>query len=152
MRGTRVVNGVPHVKTDRSSVQVEKLAALGLAAAEIAYVIGASEREIIDNYDLELCNGMAVAVAKVGKVLIKQCMKGDVNAIRFFLQARAKWVIPTKIETGTADAHRQDEAERAAMIKEIVSMVNGEKKHVAEMSPEAKLRKAKPPASDVKLN
>jgi hypothetical protein len=153
MRPDRLVEpgSVPHVKTDRTCIQVEKLAALGLASAEIAYVLGTDDATVQRLYGPQITNGMAMAVSKVGGQLFKNCMKGDTNAIKFFLQARAKWVIPTKVEAGSRDGVNQDEVERAQMIHDIVNMLKSDKKHVPEMSDEAKVRIARRPV-DAKLN
>lgn len=152
MRPDRLTDAtVPHVKTDRTCIQVEKLAALGLAPSEIAYVLGTDEPTVVRLYQPQITNGMAMAVSKVGGQLFKNCMKGDTNAIKFFLQARAKWVIPTKVEKDSRDGVNAEEVERAQMIHDIVAMLKADKKHVPEMSEEAKVRAARRPV-DAKLN
>lgn len=88
-----------HVKTSKTIRQVERMAACGLDESEVAYCMNVSPHLIKAQYADEMLMGNASVVAKVGGAMIKSALRGDTNAGRFILQARAKWVIPTKIES-----------------------------------------------------
>lgn len=95
----KTVQPLPHVKTSKTIVQVERMVACGLDYSQIAYVLGVSPVQVKADYQEQIDNGTAATVAKVGAALLKQALRGDTNAAQFFLRSRAKWVTPTKTES-----------------------------------------------------
>lgn len=88
----------PHLVTRRMRQLVARLSAFGLDESEIAFVLEVEPKVLRSSYADELRNGTALMVAKVGNSMYKQARKGDTNAGRFLLQARGRWVVPTKVE------------------------------------------------------
>lgn len=112
----------PHVPTSKTRRIVERMAACGLDDKEIAYCTGVPIHEIRATYKEEIENGLAVTTARMGAALIRSGLNGDVNAQRFFLQSRARWVVPTKVEhTGEGGGPVQVEVKRK-LVDSILAM------------------------------
>ncbi len=94
----KAVPGSPHVKTNASITQVERMAACGLDESEIAYCLGTDPLTVRTMYSEQITMGLAAVTAKVGGAMIKSALRGDTNAGQFILRSRARWVTPTKIE------------------------------------------------------
>lgn len=81
--------------TDKMLGQIETLAGYGLSLAQIAAVIGISERSLMLKKADEtrvfaaLEAGKAKAQGRVGKSLFERAVKGDVAAIRWYEMTRA---------------------------------------------------------------
>lgn len=88
----------PHVPTSRTRKLVAQLASFGLDEKEIGVACGVSLHVLRKWYKEEIEHGLAITISKVGVALVRQALRGDVNAARFFLQSRARWVVPTKVE------------------------------------------------------
>lgn len=111
-----------HVPTKRAREQVSGMVACGLNAAEIAHVLGTDEATVRLHYEQEVRHGVAATTAKVGGALLKAAMRGDSNAARFWLQARARWSVPTKVELTGKDGEPIKIEERRKLMDSIVSM------------------------------
>ena len=112
-----------HTPTDRSRKQVERMAACGLSPVQIAHVLGTSLAEVKRHYELELEHGTAAVTAKVGASLVRQALRGDVAAARFFLQSRARWSVPTAVELTGKDGGPVEVAEGRALVDSVVALV-----------------------------
>ena len=115
-------SGAPHIPTAESRELVSKAAACGTSVAAIAYLLGIPPLDVKRYYADELEFGPEIWTAVIGSKLIDTARHGDVNAQRFFLQARARWSIPNKVEM---EAHITDEQsqERARIMESIIGMV-----------------------------
>lgn len=123
-RVPRVVSGTaPHAPTRKSRVEVERMVGCGLSTSEIAYVLGCQDAEVKAHYADELANGAAAVTAKVGGALLKQAMRGDVAAARFWLQSRSRWTTPTNVELTGKDGAPIEVSDRRALIDGIVALV-----------------------------
>lgn len=112
-KAVRIVDAV-HVPTKAKREQVCKLVACGLGTEEIGFVLGCMDHEVKANYQQEIEHGMALVTGLVGGAILKQALRGDVQAARFWLQSRAKWTIPQHVElTGKDGGPVQVEARRA---------------------------------------
>jgi hypothetical protein len=123
-----IIEVAPHVPTSKTRHMVEGMAACGLDEVEIAYVLKTDPGTVKMTYVNELKHGLALTNAKVGGSLLKQALKGDVNAAKFWLQARAKWVPAQNIEVTGKNGGPIEMAEKQKVINEILEMVaTGEK-------------------------
>jgi hypothetical protein len=100
-----------------------KLVALGLSPREIAFVFVCTEHEIRNHYEQELEHGLAEVTGMVGGALVKQAIRGDVNAARFFLQARSRWSTPTKVELTGKDGAAIAVEHRRAIMDRVLGLV-----------------------------
>lgn len=113
----RVVSAV-HAPTKKTREQVCKMIACGLSTDEISYVLGCAPHDVTMHYQPEIEHGMAAVTALVGGALLKQALRGDTNAARFWLQSKAKWTIPQHVElTGKNGGPVQVEHRRALMAR-----------------------------------
>jgi hypothetical protein len=132
-RAVRVVDGV-HVPTKQKREEVCKLVSCGLSVEEIGFVLGCMEHEVRSHYAQEIEHGSALTTAMVGASMLKQALRGDVNAARFWLQSRARWTIPQHVElTGKDGGPVQIEARRAlvARVLELATKGKGNATHDA---------------------
>ena len=113
----------PHVPTSRTRWLVAQLSAMGLDEGEISVATAISPTDLRNSYPDELTKGLAITTAKIGVALVKQARKGDVNAQRFFLQSRARWVVPTKMEVTGKDGGPVEIEHRRKTIDSIVTLV-----------------------------
>lgn len=127
----RVVDSI-HVPTKKTREQVVKMVACGLNPQEISFVLGCMEHEVRQNYEQELLHGVAAVTALMGAALMKQGLRGDVNAARFWLQSRAKWTIQQHVElTGKDGGPIQVENRRRLMAK-VLELAKGSKSNPQE--------------------
>lgn len=123
----RIVDAL-HIPTKATRQQVVKMVACGLSVKELSFVLGCMEHEIKEHYEQELEHGVAAVTAMVGGAVLKQALRGDVNAGRFWLQSRAKWTIPQHVElTGKDGGPVQVEARRATIAR-VLALVAGKTK------------------------
>lgn len=113
----------PHVATSRTRGMVERLASYGLSPAQIAFALDTDPATVLSVYQQELEHGESRVTAQVADALVKQAKRGDVNAARFYLQARAGWVPATKVQhTGKVEV---DAKERQELVNAIVALATG---------------------------
>jgi hypothetical protein len=103
------------------------MAACGLSAVQIGHVLGTSLAEVKRHYERELEHGTASVTARVGAALVRQALRGDVTAARFFLQSRARWSVPTAVEVTGKDGGPVEVAETRRLVDSIVGMVNAQR-------------------------
>lgn len=131
----KVVDKLPHAPTKKTRADVEKMIACGLDQDDISYVLGCTLAELQQHYAEELDHGTGAVHSKVGAALLKNALKGDVNAQKFWLQARAKWVIPTKVEHSGEVAGSIDQKEKKLIIDSILqALTQGDNKQVMEQA------------------
>jgi len=85
-----------HEPTDRDRRTVESMAAYGIPQADIAAVIGVSDRTLRKYYAAELATATAKANAKVAETLYRKATDQElsgpsVTAAIFWLKTRAQW-------------------------------------------------------------
>lgn len=115
----------PHAPTSETREQVMKMVACGLDLGQIAWVLKCRPHEVTANYPEELEHAIAVTNAQVGAALLKAATKGDVNAAKYWMQTRAKWIVPNKVEVTGKDGKpiEVDMKEKKSLMDEIVGMV-----------------------------
>lgn len=95
MKEKKRTRGRPeHDPSARDRAQVKMLAAMGIPQADIARVVGVSQRTLTKHYKAELETGGIEANAKVAQSLFKQAtdpQKPNVAAGIFWLKTRAGW-------------------------------------------------------------
>lgn len=120
----RVVEGI-HAPTKSTREQVCKMVACGLSPEEISFVLGCAPHEVKLNYDQELIHGTAMVTALVGAALLKQSLRGDVNAARFWLQSRAKWTIPQHVELTGKNGGPVEVLARRQLVARVLELARG---------------------------
>jgi hypothetical protein len=81
----------PYVPTDRDRSQVSALTGLGIPQVQICALLGGiSVSTLHRHYRPEIDTAAARAVARVAESLYNRALKGDVNAMKFFLENRAR--------------------------------------------------------------
>lgn len=130
-KSVRVVDAI-HAPTKQSRERVCKMVACGLSVQEVGYILGIAEHDVKAHYAEEIEHGMAFVTAMVGGSLLKQALRGDVNAARFWLQSKAKWTIPQHVElTGKDGGPIQVEA-RKKLIASVLDIASRRKKESKE--------------------
>lgn len=124
-RQQMIVVDAIHAPTRATRQQVVKMVGCGLSAQQIAFVLGCMEHEIKDHYQQEMEHGVAAVTALVGGALLKQALRGDVNASRFWLQSRAKWTIPQHVELTGRDGGPVLVEARRATIARVLALAAG---------------------------
>lgn len=119
-----IVDGI-HVPTSTTRMLVCKLVACGLSVSEVAFSLGALEHEVKEHYAQEIEHGTALVTGMVGGAMLKQAMRGDVNAARFWLQSRAKWTIPQHVELTGKDGGPVLVEQRRATIARVLALATG---------------------------
>lgn len=114
---------LPHVPTRQSRFMVAQLVSFGLTEGEIAVTLAMQPWDLRKYYMDELNNGTAIVTARLGHALVKQGLKGDVNAIRLYMQARARWVPATKVEHTGKDGGPIEIARRREVVDSILARV-----------------------------
>lgn len=107
------------------------MAACGLSAQQIAHVLSTTAGEVKRHYEQELEHGTASVTARVGAALVRQALRGDVTAARFFLQSRARWSVPTAVELTGKDGGPVEVAETRKLVDGIVAMVEEQRQQAA---------------------
>lgn len=125
-KAVRIVEGV-HVPTKQKREQVVRLVACGLTIEQISFVLGCMEHEVRSNYPEELIHGTAAVTAMVGASMLKQALRGDVNAARFWLQSRAKWTIPQHVELTGRDGGPVEVEHRRALVARVLALATPNK-------------------------
>ena len=109
--------------------RIEELAGYGLTIAQIAAVLGISDRTLRDHrginpeIDAALQRGKAKAAAKVGRALYRRAVDGDVPAIRWWEMTREGR--SEKTQTDSTIEVRTD-AETEARMAQIVAQFTAE--------------------------
>lgn len=116
----------PHVPTPASRELVAGLVACGLDVAQIAFMLKCTPFDVEFHYVDELEHGLAMCNAQVGASILRQALKGDMVAAKFWMGTRAKWVVPTKVDP-VDEAKTTDAVERKKIMDAIVTMVAREK-------------------------
>ena len=125
-RAVRIVEGI-HVPTKQKREQVVRLVACGLTTEQISFVLGCEEHEVRSNYEQELIHGVAAVTALVGAATLRQALKGDVNAQRFWLQSRARWTIPQHVELTGRDGGPVQVEHRRALVARVLALATPNK-------------------------
>lgn len=125
-KSVRVVEGV-HVVTKKTREQVCKLVACGLSVEEISFVLGCTEFDVRSNYEQELLHGTAMVTGLVGASMLKQALRGDVNAARFWLQSRSRWTIPQHVELTGKDGGPIEIENRRKLVARVLELAKGVK-------------------------
>lgn len=77
--------------------KAERLAGRGLSQKQIAQCLGISEtslykyKKVSAEFKEALERGRSKGIAMVSNALFKKCLKGDVNAIKFYLSVVGRW-------------------------------------------------------------
>lgn len=122
-KAVRVVEGI-HAPTKKSREQVCKMVACGLNPEQISFVLGCAQHEVRQHYEEELLHGTAVVTTLVGGALLKQALRGDVNAARFWLQSRAKWTIPQHVELTGKDGGPIEIENRRKLVARVLELAS----------------------------
>lgn len=117
------VDGANHAPTLRTRRLVASLVAVGLTEEEIAVSTGIQPLDLRRYYQDEMRHGQAITTARIGNALVKQAIKGDHNAQRLYLQARARWVVPTKVEMTGKDGGPIEIEERRKITSSILDRI-----------------------------
>lgn len=133
-KAIRVVDNI-HVPTKRTREQVCKMIACGLSVVEISFVLGCQEHEVKAHYEQEVLHGLAFVKALVGGSLLKQALRGDVNAARFWLQSQAKWTIPQHVELTGKDGGPIEIENRRKLVARVLELSKGRKNTVVAEQP-----------------
>ena len=120
----RVIEGI-HSPTKSTREQVCKLVACGLSNEEISFVLGCAPHEVKLNYEQEIIHGSAMVTAMVGASMLKQALRGDVNAARFWLQSRAKWTIPQHVELTGKNGGPVEIQARRQLVARVLELARG---------------------------
>lgn len=112
----------PHIPTAESREMVSKAVACGASVPAIAYMLGIPPLEVKRAYADELEFGQEVWTTVLGSKLIDVGRHGDVNAARFFLQARGRWAVPTRAE-GDKLPDEQTDQQRKQLMDSVLGMV-----------------------------
>lgn len=123
-KSVRVVEGI-HAPTKDSREKVCKLVACGLSTEEISFVLGCAPHEIQLNYEQEIIHGSALVTGLVGGAILKQALRGDVNAARFWLQSRAKWTIPQHVELTGKNGGPVEVLARRQLVARVLELARG---------------------------
>lgn len=113
----------PHEPTPEIRDLVCRSIACGLEELAIAHMLNLDPLVLRRHYRFELDHGQDFYVARVGSAMIDSALRGDVNAQRTFLMARARWTMPTGEEAKRA-VDKTKLAERKTLMDAIVARVN----------------------------
>ena len=83
-----------HQPTDKTRQQVEFLSAIGNKLADVARVIGVSDKTLTKYYSKEIECGKVNKNAQMAGALYKAGLKGNVTAMIFWLKTQAGWSEP----------------------------------------------------------
>lgn len=111
---------IPYVATDELRRIVRARRAAGLTDAEIALLMGISEKTVQRHYRAELDTGQLEVVAAVGNRLIKKALSDEPDALgaaKFYLSARAGWSEKRDVTLYNGDAEILAVAQRVAEAK-----------------------------------
>ncbi len=100
-------------------------------------MLGATPLEVKRVYADELEFGGEMWAARMGSKLIDMGLSGNDNAVRFFLQARARWSVPSKMEIDARVRNETDESKQA-LIQSILAMVPSKEPQPAPPSPHSR--------------
>jgi hypothetical protein len=114
---------LPHCPTPESRDFVAQLVAVGLEVPEISFCLKCTPHEVMQHYKDEITHGTAMINARVGVALFQRAMMGDVNAQKFWLQTRARWVPADKEDPKKAEQQGQLKQDRQAFMNDILQMV-----------------------------
>lgn len=114
---------LPHCPTPESREFVCQLVAMGLEEPQIAFCLKVPPIELRRYYGNELHHGQALVNAKVGAALLANCMRGDTVAQKFWLQTRARWIIPLKEDEKEKEKNGRLLSDRKQFMDDIVQMV-----------------------------
>lgn len=116
-------NALPHCPTPESRDFVAQLVAIGLEVPQIAFCLKCTPLEVHKFYKEELTHGMAMVNAKVGAALLTNCLRGDTNAQKFWLQTRARWVVADREDPKEKEKGGRILEDRRRFMDDIVSLV-----------------------------
>lgn len=114
---------LPHCPTPESREFVMQLVSMGLEEPQIAFCLKISPLDLRRYYDQELHHGTALINAMVGKALLANCLRGDTVAQKFWLQTRARWIIPLKEDASEKEKTGKLLEDRKKFMDDIVSLV-----------------------------
>lgn len=114
---------IPHYPTSESREFVAQMVAMGLEVPQIAFCLKCTPHEVTHHYKQELEHGLALVNAKVGASLLARAFMGDVNAQKFWLVTRARWVPADKEDPKKAEQQGQQLQDRRAFMEDILQMV-----------------------------
>jgi len=114
---------IPHYPTPESREFVAQLVAVGLEVPQIAFCLKCTPHEVTYHYKDELEFGLSLVNGKVGAALLQRCLMGDVNAQKFWLTTRARWVAADKEDPKKAEQQGQLLQDRKAFMDDILQMV-----------------------------
>lgn len=80
-----------HNPTDKRRAEVSALVSYGVSQDEIAVYMGIAPKTLRKHYRHELETGAIKANAQIAKALFNQAKRGNVQAQKFWLSARADW-------------------------------------------------------------
>jgi hypothetical protein len=105
-----------------------QLVSMGLEEPQIAFCLKITPLDLRKFYDQELHHGQALINAKVGAALLSNCLRGDTVAQKFWLQTRARWIIPLKEDEKEKEKGGRLLEERKQAMDAILDMVARHKK------------------------
>lgn len=121
------IGQLPHCPTPESREFVAQLVAIGLEIPQIAFCMKITPLDVKKHYKEELVHGTSLVNAKVGAALLANCLRGDTNAQKFWLQTRARWVPADKEDPKEKEKGGRILEDRRKFMDEIVSMVGKHK-------------------------
>lgn len=114
---------IPHCPTPESREFVSALVAMGLEVGQIAFALKCSPHDVTFHYKQELEFGASLVNAKVGAALLQRALIGDVNAQKFWLQTRARWVPAEKEDPKDKEKSGRLLEDRKEFMQDILDMV-----------------------------
>jgi hypothetical protein len=81
----------PHEPTDKTRLQVQQAAGLGLPHEQIGALIGVCDKTVRKYYQTELALGKATASASIAKTLYNKAVAGDTTAMIWWTKAQMNW-------------------------------------------------------------
>src|SRR5688572_23237262 len=114
---------LPHCPTPESREFVMQLVSMGLEEPQIAFCLKITPLDLKKHYADELVFGLSLVNAKVGAALLANCLRGDTNAQKFWLQTRGRWVVADKEDPKQREGSARALEDRQRVIDDIVGMV-----------------------------
>ena len=76
---------------------------VGTPVKQIASVVNLDVKTLKKHYAYEIENAKAIRIQEVGGVLLNLCMRGNLNAIQFYLKSQAGWSETERVDHTSSD-------------------------------------------------
>lgn len=112
-----------HRPTEQSKHEVRTMAGLGISQENIAKVIGIGVTTLRQHYSLELDVGPVEANRQVAHALHNKAVKGNVQAMIFWLKNRDKLTWCDKAEVVTTTTTQEADEQRQSLIRRAANLL-----------------------------